>query len=100
MEEFVKSVKLFLNENNFNIFPCNEFEITMTQVDWQDTDNWKEFFKLASKENITITYENIKQFSSVDLQVYQNQKNNNYSEEYNESLDIIISGIQKNLDKI
>ena len=100
MEEFVNTVTLFLKENNFNVFPCNEFEIELDLVEWKDTDNWQDFFKIASKEVVTTVYEEIKQFSSIDLQVYQNQKNNDYSEEYNESLDIVISEIQKNLDKI
>lgn len=74
LKKFQEEIESFLKAEAFSIFPYQNgnFSKFVSEFEWSDTENWKEFFTLAKKEGITTIFENVGQFSTEDLESLEN----------------------------
>ncbi len=98
LEKFQEDVESLLKDGGFDIFPYQKgnFSEFVSDFEWSDTNNWKEFFTIAKKEGITTIFENVRRFSADDLESFKND-----SEDDDDDLfeDICVE-FESNLDEI
>ena len=100
LEKFQEEIESFLKAEEFSIFPYQNgnFSEFVSEFEWSDTENWKEFFTLAKKEGITTIFENVGRFSTEDLESFENNLDDD--EEFDEdSFEGIRAELEANLDQ-
>ena len=98
IDSFQEEVKSYLKNENFNIFVSkrNTESKALSEIFWDENQNWKDFFTIAKNEGVNTIIEEIEVFSEDDLESFEESWDD---DEVSSELDEIKNGIKQNFEK-
>ena len=72
LEKFQEEIESFLKTEGFSIFPHQNarFAKSLSELEWNDIEDWKEFLKNKKKENIITIFEEVGKFSQHEFDIF------------------------------
>ena len=100
LTKFQEEIESFLKNENFNVFQYrnDNFSEFLSEMEWDDVDNWKDFFLIAKKEGVTTIFKKVGRFSEDDLKSFEDEEDED--ELKRNAFEDIRADLETNLDEI